>query len=223
VYVNHAALTLRKLAKAAPASIWRHLAEAESLEREGSYGAAIIEYRRVLSADQQRPGVHYRLGRTLLARSRQIQSPADGLAALREFEEELQLDSSNASASYEVGEIHRQAGELEEAEKFFELALKSYGDFEEAHVGLAAVFTSLQKPQLALPHLQQAIALNAENEVSWYRLSQVYRLLGNATEQKKALAEFQRLRSQKSREQEGEQEFSPSEVTKQQLDPEATQ
>ena len=73
---------------------------------------------------------------------------------------------------------------------------------------------SLQKPDLALPHLQKAVALNAENEVAWYRLSQVQGMLGHEAEQKKAFAEFQRLRNQKSSQQEaGKQILSPDEVT----------
>ena len=102
--------------------------------------------------------------------------------------------------------------------------MKYYPDFEDAHLGLAAVLMSLQKPEPALPHLQKAICAEPENEVSWYRLSQVYGLLGNLAEQKKAFAEFQRLRNRKSSEQEAEKRiFSPSEVTKQQLDPKAAQ
>ena len=77
---------------------------------------------------------------------------------------------------------------------------------------------------MALLHLQKAITLNAGNEVSWYRLSQVQGTLGHADEQKKTFAEFQRLRSQKSSQQEaGKQILSPDEVTPQQLDPGAPQ
>jgi tetratricopeptide (TPR) repeat protein len=136
---------------------------------------------------------------------------------LKEFGRELQLDSGNASSAYEIGEIHRSAGEFSEAEKYFELALKDYPAFEEAHLGLASTLISLQKAELALPHVQQAIALNAENEVSWYRLSQVYRLLGNTEEQKKAYAQFQHLRSQKTSEGEERTIFSLSGVTRQKL------
>jgi tetratricopeptide (TPR) repeat protein len=218
VYGNSASLTMRKLAQAAPDSIWLHLAEAETNESQGNYDSAIIDYRQVLAADSHRPGIHYRLGRSLLARSRQTNNAEDGMAALTEFEQELQLDPSNASAAYEIGEIHRNAGEFAEAQKFFEVALKNYSDFEEAHLGLAAVLLTLQKSELALPHIQRAIALNPENEVAWYRLSQVYGLLGNLGEQKRAFAEFQRLRSQKSSEQESEKQiFSPSDVSKQEV------
>jgi tetratricopeptide (TPR) repeat protein len=220
VYGNSASVTMRKLAQAAPDSVWLHLAEAEANESQGNYDSAIIEYGQVLSADSRRPGIHYRLGRSLLARSRQTNNAEDDAAALKEFEQELQLDPSNASAAYEIGEIHRNAGAFEEAQKFFEVALKNYSDFEEAHLGLAAVLITLQKPELALQHIQSAIALNPKNEVSWYRLSQVYGVLGDTVEQKKAFAEFQNLRSQKSNEQESEKQiFSPSDVTKQQVGP----
>jgi len=44
-------------------------------------------------------------------------------------------------------------------------------------------------------------------------------MLGHEAEQKKEFAEFQRLRTQKSSQQEaGKQTFSPDEVTRQQLD-----
>jgi tetratricopeptide (TPR) repeat protein len=224
IFGNFAFLSMQKLAQVAPASIWRHQAEAEAYEAQGSNEAAISEYRQVLSVDPRRPGIHYRLGRTLLARSQQNNSPDDVAAAAKEFEQELALEPGNASAAYELGEIHRNAGALDEAGKYFEQALKYYSDFAEAHMGLAAVLMSAQKPDLALPHLEKAVALNAGNEVAWYRLSQVQGMLGHEAEQKKAFAEFQRLRTQKSSQQEAaKQIFSPEEVTPQHLDQNAPQ
>ena len=217
VFGNSASLTMRKLAQSAPGSVWLHLAEAETNEIQGNYDSAVIEYRQVLSADPHRPGIHYLLGRTLLARSRSTSNSADEALALKEFEQELQLDPSNATSAYEIGEIHRNAGEFTDAQKYFELALKYYAAFEEANLGLASTLISLQKPELALPYVQQAIALNAGNEVSWYRLSQAYRLMGNTEEQKKAYAQFQRLRTQKSSEAEEQKIFSPNGVTRQTL------
>jgi tetratricopeptide (TPR) repeat protein len=218
IFGNFAFLTMQKLAQVAPASVWRHQAEAEAYESQGSNDAAISEYRQVLSADPRRPGIHYRIGRTLLARSRQSNAPDDTAAAAKEFEQELKLDPGNANTAYELGEIHRNAGEFDQAEKFFELALQYYPDFEEAHLGLAAVLMSLQKPDLALPHLQKAVSLSVGNEVAWYRLSQVHGMLGHDAEQKKAFAEFQRLRTQKTSQQEAaKQIFSPQEITPQQL------
>lgn len=220
IFGNFAFLTMQKLAQVAPASVWRHQAAAEAYESQGSNDAAISEYRQVLAVDPRRPGIHYRMGRTLLARSRQSNAPDDVTAAAKEFEQELEIDPGKSNAAYELGEIHRNAAEFDEAQKFFELALQYHPDFEAAQLGLAAVLMSVQKPDMALPHLQKAISLNAANEVSWYRLSQVQGMLGHEAEQKKTFAEFQRLRSQKSGQQEAaEQILSPDEVTPQQLDP----
>ena len=86
-------------------------------------------------------------------------------------------------------------------------------------MGLAAVWLSQEKPQLALSHLQKAIALNPDNEVAWYRLSQAQRALGNAAEQQRAFSEFQRVRATKQKQQAATGEiFSRSEVTKQEVD-----
>jgi tetratricopeptide (TPR) repeat protein len=224
IFGNFAFLTMQRLAQVAPASVWRHQAAAEAYESQGSHDAAISEYRQVLSVDPRRPGIHFRLGRTLLARSRQSNAPDDVTAAAKEFEQELELDPGKSNAAYELGEIHRNAGEFDEAQRFFQVAVQYHPEFEEAQLGLASDLMSLQKPDLALPHLQKAITLNAGNEVSWYRLSQVQGMLGHADEQKKTFAEFQRLRSQKSSQIEaGKQISSPDEVTPQHLDPGAPQ
>lgn len=220
---NFAYLTMQKLSQVAPDSTWRHQAAGEVDESQEYYDRAIGEYRRVLALDPRRPGMHYRLGRVLLALSRKPNSPSEAsgtLEALKEFEQELELDPTNANAAYEAGEIYRRMVQLDKAREFFEMALNHYPDFEDAQIGLGRGLIALGKPDLALPHLRKAISLNPENEVSYYQLSLAYRALGDVAEQQKALAEFQRLRTEKSRQQESEmkQAFSPREVTKQKLD-----
>lgn len=220
VFGNFAFLTMQKLVQVAPDSVWKHEAAAEAYESQGMNDLAITEFREVLARDPQHPGTHFRLGRTLLARSRVNSSAKDASDALNEFQQELKVDPSNANAAYEIAEIQRNAGDFSEAAKFFEQALKYYPGFEEAHLGLAATLLSEQKPQLALPHVQSAVALNADDDVAWYRLAQVQRALGNVTQQQKAIAEFQRLRAKKQSEQPRTvQIFSRSEVTKQELGP----
>jgi tetratricopeptide (TPR) repeat protein len=214
VYSNYAFLTLHKLEVVAPTSIWRHQAAAEAFESEGSTNLAIGEYREVLKLDPHRPNIHYRIGRTLQARYQLNHMPEDRAEAVQEFEQELQLDPGNANAIYELAEIHRQQNELDQAQQLFESALQYYPDFEEAQVGLATTLLAQQKPDLALPHLQRAVVLNADDEVAWYRLAQADRALGNKDEQTKALAQFQRVRSQIALQQ---GTSTPGEVTKQVL------
>ncbi len=168
----------------------------------------------MLKLDPHRVKIHYRIGRTLLARWELNHAPEDRAEAAQEFEQELQNDPGNANALYELGEIHRQMNELDQAQQFFESALKYYPDFEEAQLGLATTLMAQQKPDLALPHLQRAVALDPQDEVAWYRLSQADRALGNTEEQKKALAEFQRLRTQIASQQ---GTSTPGEVTRQVL------
>ena len=223
IFGNYAFLSIERLSKAAPDSIWTHQATAEAYESAGSYNDAITEYRQVLGLDPQRPGIHYRLGRTLLSRGRSTSSAEDLAAAVKEFEEELHVDPLNASSAYEIGEVHRNAGEFGDAEKYFELALKKYPNFEEAHLGLAAVLMHIGNPTLALFHLQKAIAIDPGNEVSWYRLSQVERTLGDVAEAQSAIAKFHELHSTKPvQEESGKPVFaSTSEVTKQTIDGDA--
>jgi tetratricopeptide (TPR) repeat protein len=219
IYGNFAFLTMQKLVQVAPSSVWRHQAAAEADESQGSYGLAITEYRQVLVLEPDRPGVHYRLGRTLLARSHQAGSAQDLGEAAKEFEQELQRDPANSNAAYELGEIRRKGGQVGEAQRLFDSALKNYPDFAEAHLALASVLLSLQKPESALPHVLKAVELNAENEVAWFRLGQVQKALGNAAEQQKALAEYQRLHDQANQRLGLDPVFSVREVTKQELDP----
>src|SRR5262249_640482 len=118
IYGNSAFLNMQKLAQVAPSSVWRHQALAEAYESQGSYDAAIGEYRQVLAQDPNRVGIHYRLGRTLLSRSRNTTSEGDAAEALKEFQQELAVDPSNANAAYEIADADRNAGQLEEAQKF---------------------------------------------------------------------------------------------------------
>jgi tetratricopeptide (TPR) repeat protein len=214
IYGGFAFLTMHKLQQIAPTSVWRHQAAAEAFESQGSTNSAIGEYREVLNLDPNRPGIHYRIGRTLLTRFQQNHAPEDQAEAAKEFELELKSNPANANALYELAELHRQQHELEPAQQLFEAALKLYPDFQEAQVGLGAVLMANQKPSLALPHLQRAVALNAEDEVAWYRLSQADRALGDAEDQKKALLEFQRLHAQAAVVRGTNM---PAEVTKQEL------
>jgi tetratricopeptide (TPR) repeat protein len=221
VYGNFAFLNMQKLRREAPNSVWRYLAAAEVYESQGLNNEAIGEYHQVLLLEPHRLGVHYRMGRTLLARSRQANAPADVLEARKEFEQELELDPRNGNATYELAEIHRNAGELDQAQQLFERAIEDYPDFEEAHIGLAAVFMAEQKSDLALLQLQKAIAVNGDNEVSWYRLSQVEKSMGDVSAQQKALVQYQRLRQKARAQTDRILDPSAGEVTKQEIDPAA--
>jgi tetratricopeptide (TPR) repeat protein len=65
------------------------------------------------------------------------------------------------------------------AEKYFGLAIKYYPDFDDAEIGLATAYLAEDKAKEAIPALRKAIAIDQKNEVSWYRLSQAERSVGD--------------------------------------------
>lgn len=220
VFGNFAFLAMQHLAAVAPDSTWRHRAAAEAYESQGSYNEAVSEYRAVLALDPRQPEIHYRLGRTLLTRSHKSGSPQDVAAARQQFEEELQSNPADASAAYEIGEIDRTRGQFASARTWFERALKEAPGFEEAQVGLAAVFLAQQQPTLAIPLLQRAIVLRRDDDIAWYRLAQAWRAQGNTAAQQKAMAEFQRLKSQSATPgSNGQRLFSSPVITPQTITP----
>ena len=216
LFANFAYLQTMKLAAVAPESVWLHLAAGEANESQGLYDAALREYRQVEALTPRRPRVHFRIGRTLLARS-QNASTEDLLEARKAFEEELRIDPTNANAAYEIGEMHRKAGEPERAREFFEQALKNYPDFDEALVGLGRVLIALGQPAQALPRLEAAVKRNPDNDVAHYQIAQAYRALGKTAEQEKALAEFTRLRD-RAEQRRAALPQNKQDVTRQELD-----
>ena len=221
LFANFAYLQTIRLATVAPDSVWLHQAAGEANESQGLYDAAIREYRQVLTAAPRRPGIHFRIGRVLLQRSKGDASSAemagDAGEARKEFEAELALDPTNANAAYELAEMQRKMGELEPARTLFEQALSHYPTFEQALVGLGRTLVALGRPAEGLPYLQAALKGNPENEVAHYQAAQAYRALGNTADQEKELAEFNRLRSLAAK-RAAVPETKP-EVTPQVLDP----
>jgi tetratricopeptide (TPR) repeat protein len=199
LFANFAYLQTMRLARVAPDSVWLHQAAGEANESQGLHDAALREYRQVLAAAPRRPGIRFRIGRVLLERSKADPAGGDLAEARRSFQEELELDPTNANAAYELAEMHRKAGELEPAGKLFAQALTHYQEFEQARIGLARTLIALGRPGDALPHLQAALKANPDNEVAWYQLAQAYRAQENTVEQEKALAGFNRVRSQAAR------------------------
>jgi tetratricopeptide (TPR) repeat protein len=199
LFGNYAYLQMVKLARIAPDSVWLHQAAGEANESQGLLDDAIREYRKVLAVAPNRPGVHFRIGRVHLARSKRADDDAAAESeALKEFEQELLVDPSNANAAYEIGEIQRTTGQLDQAIASFRRALTSYPDFGEALVGLGRTLVAAGDANSALPPLQKATTLNPRDEVAFYQLAQAHRALGHEAEQQRALATFERLRTEKA-------------------------
>jgi len=202
LFSNYAYILTMRLAEVAPTSVWMYQAAGEANESLSNWDRALDDYRKVLELAPNRPGIHYRLGRVQLARARPPLAAADAEAsAAAEFEAELRVDPSNADAAYELGELRRKAGDLEGARALFSQAVGHYPEFEQGLVGLGRVLIAQGHPDLALPYLEKAVAVDPENDVTYFQLWQAHRALGHSEEARKAQAEFQRLRAKKREEE----------------------
>lgn len=198
---NSAYLTMQDLFQGSSNSVWAHLAEGEAQESQGQFENAITSYRSVFEIDPHRVNVHYRIGRTYLARWRSSHNHEDAVAAEEEFAKEIEIDPGNANAAYELAGLRSKEGDEAAAQRLYESAIQYYPDFEEAEVGLGGILLDEEKPSLAVPHLQRATALRPQDEVAWYRLAQAERQLGDAQAQRKALTTFQKLHATSTTEQ----------------------
>jgi len=138
IYGNMAFQSIKRMTDVAPSSPWRYLAAAEVNESQGATAAAIEQYRQVLAIDANHPGIHYRIGRTLLAQGRKSGSALQyypdfddaqiGLATVYLAEDKapeavpalrkaLALDPTNEVAWYRLSQAERSVGDSAEQNK----------------------------------------------------------------------------------------------------------
>jgi len=214
-----------RLADVAPNSVWMLQARAEVHESQKHYDLAVKEYRRLLEKDPRLPGVHFRLGRALWLGSEDEETRNEALQA---FQEELGIDPLNSDAWYEIGEINRQRGQLEQALQHFRKAVEHHPEFEDAQIALARTLINLKSPKEALPPLLAAIRLNPTNEVSHFQLANVYKALGEMSNYQEELALFEKYHARPYASGTGSSQQLPviltaPQVTKQTLDSETPQ
>lgn len=194
---NFSYLSMQKLGRVAPDSTWRHLASGDFYETQGRYALAEREYRSVLALAPHMPGVHFRLGRALI----RSKAPGAQAEALKEFQQELALDPTNAGAAFEAAEILRKAGHVAQAIALLQDALRRYPNYEDAERGLGQALMLEGKQREALGHLQRAVKLDPGDSAAFYQLAQCYHSLGDAAGEQSALADFHRLMAQEAQQQ----------------------
>jgi tetratricopeptide (TPR) repeat protein len=193
LYGELAFANMQKLTQLAPESVWVRQAKGEAHELKGQFEMAIGEYRRVATLDPDRPGIHFRLGRALLA----LGGENAATEALREFQQEMRVDPTNTRAAYEIGEILRRTGQVEKALEYLARVVEQQPDFEDGQIGYARALVEIGQPAKARPHLEAAVKLNPDNEVSHYQLALVWGALGDKPAQQREFAEFRRAHATK--------------------------
>jgi len=179
-----------RLLETAPGSAQAHQLNAEVSEIQGKLSDAAAEYSKVLSLNPRATGIHYRLGRLLLAGPQDVTTLDE---ARREFEEELKINPGSAATEYELGEMARQARQWTVAIEHFQRASKLDPEFAESLVGLGKSLVSAGRAQEALAPLEAAVKLEPENPAAHYQLSFAYRRLGRDEEAGKELAVYRAI------------------------------
>lgn len=180
----------QRLAAVAPTSYQAHELEAEADESQGKWDDALAEYREILKQSPDLPGIHYRMGRMRLAAPETATSTDD---AAQEFEAELKIDPTNASAEFFLGEIGRRAGRWDEAVPHFSKAATIDPGFSEAFLALGMSLNSSQKFAEAVAPLQKYIKMEPADPAGHYQLSLSYSQTGRRDEAAREMAVQQEI------------------------------
>jgi len=171
-YSDLATRASQQLATRAPESTQARELNAESLEMQGKWEEAARQYRLALQRDPQAPGIHFKIGRLLLS---EPNAPPDAAEqAKKEFQQELQIDPSNAGAEYVLGELARQAQQWDEAVEHFSQAAKLDSGFGDAFLAWGMALISSRKFTEAVPPLETAVKLETQNPATHYNLALAY-------------------------------------------------
>lgn len=191
VYSDLATRASERLLFTAPDSVEAHETNAEILELQGKLDAAAEEYRKILASNPRLPGMHYHLGRLLLAGPQDTGTQAQ---ARQEFEEELKLNPDDAPSEYELGELARRARRWDDAIQHFTASAKLDPTLTDALIGLGKSLLSAGRATDAVAPLEHAASLDPNNLAAHYELSLAYRRLGRAGDADREDAAYQELR-----------------------------
>ncbi len=171
-YSDLSMLSSQDLARDAPFSYQVHELNAEALELQGKWDQASVEYRRILDINPMLPGIHARLGRTLLSKPQP--SPVEVEQAKKNFEEELEIDPRNPTAEYVLGQLATDANDSATAILHFTRATKLDATFSEAYLGLGMALNSAKRFTEAISALETYEKLAPDSPTGHYQLAFAY-------------------------------------------------
>lgn len=165
-----------RLQARAPDSYQAKRLQAESFESQGKNEQAAEIYRDILAKHPKVPGIHYRLGQIALA-----EAGASGStdAAKAEFEKETEVDPSNASAEFVLGELDRRSGNFSDAVRYFTRATRLDAGFSEAYLALGMSLAASGKFAEAKAPLKHYVTLEPDDPAGHYQLAIAYARTGD--------------------------------------------
>jgi len=192
----------RELANTAPTSYQAQELDAEAFEAHGNWDKATATYTKILEQYPKLPGIHYRLGRIILARPA---TPTTNEDASKEFEAELQIDPSSAAAEFMLGDLARQTQQWEDAVKHFSRATELDAGFSEAHLGLGMSLNAAGRYLDAVAPLEKYAKSQPEDPAGHYQLALAYMRTGRKDEAAREMAMQRQLDQKVNREKRADQ------------------
>jgi tetratricopeptide (TPR) repeat protein len=175
----------QELIHTAPSSYQVHELNAEALETQEKWPEAAAEYRKILEHDPRVPGIHYRLARALLSMPPSSTTPEE---IKKEFEQEVEIDPSNAGAEYALGNLAWQLQQWDDSIKHFTRATKLDSSFADAFFALGRVLISAERFSEAIDPLERFVQLVPGEPVGHFQLATAYSRTGHKTEAAKEFA-----------------------------------
>jgi cytochrome c-type biogenesis protein CcmH/NrfG len=180
--------------KVAPKSARSYQVMASFAATDGNWKGALDAYRQAAKLDPSLVGVHLQIAILLLTNSPDSDAWHE---ALTELNEELKVDPRSAQANYEMGEVYRKHGQMDDAVTAFRKALEINPAATPARLGLAKALLQLGQKAEALAALEPAAKTDPDDPSVHFLLAQIYRELGRTDDAAKEQDEFKRLRPEK--------------------------
>lgn len=184
-YSELAMRAAHELAATAPHSAEVQELNAEALESQGKLDEAAKAYQQILDQYPTQAGIHYRLGRIILAEPQNANSAED---ARKEFEAELKIDPNAASAEFMLGDLDRQAQQWTGAIEHFGRAAKLDAGFSEAYLGLGISLNAAGKHADAVAPLEKYVKMEPFDPAGHYQLAIAYARTGRMQDANREIA-----------------------------------
>lgn len=169
-----------ELSMVAPNSAQMHQLLAHEQLKQGNTNRAIAEYRKAIAIDNRLPSVHYELAEVLNTSP----DPAIKKEALQEYRIALDQNPGDEKALCHLADAAAQNGDGKQAYADYLRATQLAPYDADAKLGLSKILIDMDKPQEALPIVEDAVRLEPTNPVAHYRLSTLYKKMGHMDEAK---------------------------------------
>jgi predicted Zn-dependent protease len=184
-YSELANRTAHELLEKAPSSPEAETLIAEAFQAQGNWDDATAEFRKVLEKNPAQPGIHYQLGRILLAKP---MDPTVAEEAKKEFEAELKINPTSPAAEFMLGDLAWRQQKADEAVEHFSRATQFDAGLAEAYLGLGVALNAAGKFQEAIAPLKKYTQMEPSNPAGYYQLALSYARTGNRQEADRLMA-----------------------------------